>query len=581
VEELGRESLDLGELGKVHTYYQTVLTEILYYFLRHDLGRGFRAYYRFSHESIMARDMLMDLQLQAELLSYLSRPPAPIFENDITIKTILERLKTRAPARAWALGKYDSGITEVHRSIVDVEQDWRHNYPLLLAELHVWAASLHILRGASGDQEEGEKHLEKVYELLSAQEIDKPLTNQPFIDSMLWYAKVVMALAHRVHGYLKRVQGFMKEAVNHYRISATLLREIDLRIEMATTMNDMGFAQAEMGLWADGRANVKNALELRRELGPRIPVALSLNTLAAIDVREGSYDSARQTSQKALAIFRAFSHQRGTGLALLTLAEATRRFARIAPLLSDSERVKSLREARDYAREARIIFSESDEATRRVEALIEIGTACRDWVSLLKKNPQAGDSPARLRQDSRDALAEAAKLAKEGRLTYRQVDALVNLAWLEYYLLDEDEDASSEHPITDVIQDAEEAFPSDIEIQKQPQVWAQMGKLYVLKGHLAVRKFEQQRKIMTKGLPEDMQQTLRQVAENYALSLDFSVRFEDDYQGIRRSKDDISDQLKLLNASEMRVVCNHVQSLYPNGSVMQEFLSNRALWQTG
>ena len=74
---------------------------------------------------------------------------------------------------------------------------------------------------------------------------------------------------------------------------------------------------------------------------------------------------------------------------------------------------------------------------------------------------------------------------------------------------------------------------------------------------------------------------LENVAKFYALSLEFSNRFTKDYQGIRRSKDGMFERLQLLNSAEMRIICNHILSLYPNGSFIQTFLTNRALWQAG
>jgi tetratricopeptide (TPR) repeat protein len=589
VEEKGRESLNMEELGKVHTHYQTLLAETMYYFLRFDLGRGFRAYYRFAHEAILARDLQMDLLLQAELLSYLSRPPAPILEKDISIEMILASLKVRPLARDWAFSNYAHGLTEGDKFIEAVEKVWRPKFPVLLALAQVWTASLHIMRGKGGDYSEAEFHLQDAYSLLPEEEIRQPFADLLFPDTTLWLKKAVTALAHRVHGYLKRVRGFMKDAVNEYQKAAVLLREIDLRIEMATTMNDMGFAQRELGEWHDAHSNVRDALRLRRELGPRVPVALSLNTLAAIQVHEGHYGDARENSQKALAIFRAFSHKRGIGMALVTLAEASRRYAgTVPPLIPEEERIDLLRRARDYAREAHTLFTEADEKPRQVEALIEIGCACRDWVWRLRQNSQGGDDPKRLRRESEDALNKAAELAKEEKIVYRYVDALVNLAWLDFYMLEDDETVDDTHTIWKTIQAAEEAFPPDAEIAKQPQVWAQKGKLFALKGHLAFRQFKQKREEekkttqeLSKQISTNIKSILERIAENYAHALDYNNRFASDYQGIRQAKDGISDRLKQLNAAEMRVVCNRVQELYPQGSVIQTLLINRALWQTG
>ncbi|MEW6285690.1 MAG: tetratricopeptide repeat protein [Chloroflexota bacterium] len=591
VEEKGRESLNLEELGKVHTQYQTLLAETMYYFLRYDLGRGFRAYYRFSHEAILARDLQMDLQLQAELLSYLSRPPAPILEKDISIEMILASLKVRPLARDWALSNYEHGLTEGDKFVETIEKEWRSKFPVLLALAQVWTASLHIMRGKGEDYSEAEHHLQDAYSLLPEEEIRQPFADLSFPDTALWLKKAVVALAHRVHGYLKRVQGLMKDAVDEYQKAAVLLREIDLRIEMAMTMNDMGFAQGELGDWHDALSNVRDALRLRRELGPRVPVALSLNTLAAIQVHEGHYGDALENSQQALAIFRAFSHKRGIGMALVTLAEASRRYAgTIPPLIPEEERIDLLRRARDYAREAYTLFTESGEKPRQVEALIEIGCACRDWVWRLKQNPQGGDDPKRLQRESEDALNRAAELAKEAGLTYRHVDALVNRAWLEFYMLGKDEDVSKDHAVWAAIKAAEDGFPPEPEMDKQPQVWAQKGKLNVLKGNLAFHSFELQREKekekekeksqdVSKKITPTIRDILEEMAEFYASALDYSSRFAPDYQGIRQAKDGISDRLKRLNAAEMRVVCNKIQSLYPQSSVIQSFLTNRALWQ--
>ena len=580
VEEYGRESLDLKELGKTHTQYQTLLTEIMYYYMRHDLGRGFRNYYRFSHEAILARDMLMDLQLQAELLSYLSRPPVPIEEKDISVKMILQSLKTRPPARAWALGDYKSGIAEAHALIKKFGKTWQKDYPSLLAALHAWTASLHILRSEKGDLDEGKQHIRQVFSLLDTDEVHKPFGEQSLPDTLLWYEKAIAALTYRIYGYLNRVEGFNSQSVAEYQKAAALLRDLDLRIEMATTKNDMGFAQAEMGEWNDGRANVNHALDLRRELGPRIPVALSLNTLAAIDVREGEaqYVSARQNAERALSIFRAFTHQRGIAMALVTLAEATRRLAGAAPLLSDAERINYLREARDYAREAKGIFNEQKETSREVEALIELGTACRDWVHLLKEKHQAGDDPVRQKRESEEALREAAQLAGRINLTHRRVDALVNLAWLDYYLLEKDEVVSEKSDVVKAIHIAEEAFPSENEMRKRPQTFGQKGKLFVLKGHLAFREFQQTRQRITKGMPDEIVKTLYLVAEYYTQALEFNKEFALDYQGMRQAKNNIDTNLRLLNGAEMREICNRIQEMYPDGSVIQSFLINRAFW---
>jgi hypothetical protein len=580
IEEQGKESLDMKMLGEVHTQYQALLTEIMYYFLRHDFGRGFRAYYRYSHEAIMARDIQMDLQLQAELLSYLSRLLAQTPAKNVSIDFTFESLKVRPLARAWALGKYQEGLKETHNFIESVEKSWGSQFPSLLAAAHVWIASLHIMRGTKEDQFEAENHLAQAYALLPREEVLSPFADPIYPDTFLWHKKAIFALAHRVNAYLRRVQGLMKGAVIEYQQAAVILREIDLRKEMATVMNDMGFVQAELGQWHDGRSNVIDALRLGRELGPRVPVALSFNTLASIDVLEGQYASARENSERALSIFRALSYKRGIGMALVTLAEALRRYAGSTPLLRVEERMELLRRARDYSREANSLFAELGESSRQVEALIEIGCACRDWVFQLKASPRLGDNRERIVKESEDTLEQAADLARQNVVAYRHVDALVNLAWLQFYLLEDEEDVTENHPLSVSINKAEKAFPEEIEMEKQPQVWAQKGKLHILKGNLAYWQFIQERRKAPKLISDEVKHVLEQTAENYTLALDYSSRFAQDYQGIRQAKDGMFARLRRLNAAEMRLVCNRIRSLYPNGSVIQTFLNNRALWQS-
>ncbi len=579
VEVEGKGTLDLETVGKVHTAYQQLLAETMYYSLQYDFSRGVRAYYRFAHEAVLARDFHMDLLLQAELLSCLR---SRLDETDASlVELVLESLKLRPLAQAWGLGKYEEGLQQAHQFLQDIQSSWESRFPALLAAAHAWTASLHVARAQRDDLDEGEWHLQQAYRLIEREALE-PLTELAGQGvpayTVLWHKKMVLAQIYRIHGYLKRVKGWMNDAVEYYRKAAVLLREIDLRVGMATVMNDMGFAQAEIGRWHDGRQNVYDALSLRRELGPRVPVGLSLSTLAKIDIREGNYVSARQNAERALTIFNAFAHQRGIGLALIALAEAVRRHAVSAPLLRPEERMELLRQARDHAREAKLLFDRLGEVPRQIEALIEIGCACRDWVWIWYASPRAVDNPERLIGESEEALSQAATLAANNDVLYRHIDALVNLAWLRFYVLTGKNEEGLFEKVQQAIEQAEKAFPEETKMQGQPQLWMQKGKLHTVKGHLEYLHFEQMRKEERKGLSPAIREVLSRVGRNYALSLQYSSRFAEDFQGMRRGKDTMFDRLKKLNAEEMRVVCQAVREEHPTGSAMETFLKNRALW---
>ncbi len=578
IEEQGKEHLDMMLLADAHIHRQNILTETMYYHLHYDLERGFRTYYRYSHEAILSRDALMDLQLQAELLLFLGTHPTHFTNKDSLVETILASLKIRPIARGWALGKYQQSLTDALGLLDSVKTEWRSRFPTPMAALHAWIANLYTMSGQRDDLAEAEIHLATVYSLLPEKDVALPFTDPTHPDTLLWFGKAVLGFAHRIHGYLRRVQSFMEDAVVKYQKAAVLFREIDLRIEMATTMNDMGFAQAELGEWHNGRSNVFDAMRLRRELGARVPVALSVSTLAAIDVREGQYLVACQNAERALAIFRAFSNGRGIGMALTALSEATCRHAGTSPLLTVEKRIELLRQARDYAREAYSHFKELGETSRQVESLIEVGCSCRDWAWWLERFPRLGDDIERISKESEDSFKQAANLAKQTGAVYRYVDALVNRAWLKFYMLEPEEEVSKKHSINILIAETEKAFPADASMNRQPQVWAQKGKLYILKGNLAYRRLEQHRNREPKGISKTIAAILEDAAQNYARGLDYSSRFASDYQGIRRAKDTIFENLKRLNAAEIRVICARIKLLYPKGSTIQKFLINRALW---
>lgn len=578
VEEYGKESLEMKRLGEVYTQYQSVLTEIMYYFLRHDLGRGFRNYYRYSHEAIHSRDLLMDLQLQAELLSFLGTHDQPIITDTVSVEFILSGLRIRPVMRSISAQGYTTSIESTQKLLAEIKSEWKNKYPSLLAFLYTLISSIYI---SNGKYDDAEKNIKMSFLLLPSQDVGMRFNDSDYPDTLLWHRKVVRAWTHRVYGYLKRIQGFLNDSVDEYQKATLLLREVDLRAETAIVFNDMGFAQAERGEWYDGKANVQNALDLRSELGHRIPKALSLNTLATIAVHEGQYSVARENAERALSIFRVFSDKRYTGMALNTLAEAIRRDAGSSPTLPVEERIELLRRARDYAREANGHFSDMKDTSRQIESLIELGCACRDWVWWHNSRPQPSDNILRIISESDDALRQAAILSKQTGLTYRFVDALVNLAWLQFYLLNSTENKliSVNHPIIKSISDAEQALPTDDEITKQPQVWAQKGKLFVLKGHVAYYQLEQQRLVEPKGISSEIEFFLYSIAENYSRALDYSSRFALDYQGIRRAKDGIFNHLKHLNATEMFIVCSGIRHIYPDKSAIQTFLINRGLWQ--
>jgi len=609
VEQEGRENLDLEQIASTYAERQTVLSEMMFYFLRQDFGRGFRHYYRFSQEAIYSHDILMDMHLQAEMLSFLVRLPAEELERNVqgefSPQMLLATLRLRPIMRSWAESKFKEAVERADHLLEQIEDPWKNAFPVVLASLHIWSAYAYVMRSAGDDFAKSVKHLEAAFSLFpdeitqSVQEPEKGAeqSNGKYSLTEVWYTMALLALAYRVQGYMYRVRGYPQQAIENYRRDIEWLNLLDIRVEQSTALNDIGFALATQGKWQDGRSLARDALGLRRELGHRLPVAFSLNTLAMIDIYEGQYDSAQNNAEHALAIFRARYDDRGKGLALIALSEARRRYAITNPVLEAERRIELIRQARDHANEAKIIFSQSiEEPPRKVEALIEMGCACRDWVRLRGIYPNPKDNRKRLIAEAEDALLQAYKTAYEEDLRYRAIDALVNLAWLRYYVLEKEENeiVDDNHPLWQAIQLAHQSIPPEYfltagkpSIQRanaQIEIWPQLGKLYLLEGNIEHYKLdkiskEDKKKFAASGQGKHVQETLEKLAEKYSASLQYSALYEKDYRGIRGAKDQIYERLKGLNASERYVFCKKIHDLYADGdSVIERLLRDRVVW---
>jgi hypothetical protein len=584
VEVEGKDRLDLGRLGELHIRRQTLLAEVVYYRLRQDAVRGFQRFYRYTREAALSGDTALDVQLQAEMLSFLAEREAKEYQETIDgldRNLALWVLALRPVVRAFSGQQYKLVLEEAERVRRAGAKILKAGMPTSEAILSTWEA--YALTYLGDPQSLGRAREKLDTAITSMEQLLAPAEGTSAASEVkLWRARAVLAFAYRVRAYLQRVRGFMQGAAEDFRRAAALWRQVNLQVELAQTLNDLGFAMAELGHWADARTLVEDALELRRQLGPRSPVGLSLNTLALIDLREGAYTTAIQRSESALALFRVLENRRGIGLALIGLAEAQRRYSGTSLVPTAEERVALLREARDHAGEALIIFEQLDERLRCVEALIEQGCACRDWAEVRYTNPSPRDNLDRLVAEGEAALRQAAELAGE-EILYRRVDALVNLAWLGFFSGRQDllESAAAE---------AEDAIPAAYHINKQtglPDVpleqaqvllWPQLGKLHTLYGHRAFDRYiGGERSAGVKQREED----LLEAADYYLWSLQYSVLYSEDYRDMRRTKDEIYRRLKELNFEQLRAVADRMRLVEAQNhlgeSEMQRFLRHRAL----
>lgn len=550
VEVEGGDRLDLSRLSETHTALQTLWTELVFYELRSDAVAGFKRYYRLIREASLNGDTQWDAQLQAELQTFLAErgvTPAAESVDDLPLRLVRSALMPRPMVRAFANGRFAQALAEgerLRREMADV---------IALAPivnegiLSDWEAAALIYLG-------GEDKLQRARGKLSAA-IDSIRSLLPgdmkdgeAEDIETWRARAVLAFAYRVRGYLHWATGGLQAAVADYRHAAALWRRVNLRIEMATTLKDMGFALSEMGDSVTGRNLVKDALALQRALGLRAAMGLSMNTLALIEIREGAYESGISFSEKALALFRALSDQRGAGLALIALAEAKRRLSGTEKVPAPEDKIERLRAARDHAQEASQIFEVLQEKLRQVEALIEWGCACRDWVYVRKQAPSFRDDVERLIKEAEEKLTNAAALATDS-LIYKKADALVNLAWLGFYADRDDLLNEAVNQAMAVIPEAYRTLPSPMTSgspQLQIFLWPQLGKLHTLLGHQAFQHLAREQ--------DKRKQYLEEATRHYARGLEYDILYSRDHRGLRQVKTQVYENFKHLNSQELAEV---------------------------
>jgi tetratricopeptide (TPR) repeat protein len=514
---------------------QDALVEDLYYRLRWDATEGFQTYFRYAEEAIAANDESLDMQLRAELLSFLAERD-PSGEDDIIDGLNRSDVVADAAVR-WIKRLINDGRND---RALDVAQSLRSDGKGLIeaggvlakAELNTWEALALTYNGI----------YDQARELLSRAE--KELAQSQIPGGQLIRLSAVLARVYNNLGYLRRVQGQFVGAAEAYRRALPHWRYVKIEAEQANTLTNFAFALALCGRFAEARRHALDALNLREHLGPRAPVVLSCNTLAEIETRAGHYYEARPYAQRALALSQALEFRRGKILALLGIA-ALHRFMSEAPDLSTEEKVKFLEQALSESQSALNTLSVTErEPEREIRAYYERGVTFRE-ISQASHSGEVEDYIVKAEKD----LEKARNLARQEDLWLSYLDSSLGLAWTYYY-------AKETENLSNILQELEtevqEHF-SDYHISRGfPQieedtlvgVFNQLARLHVLKGVQAMDAFEQSKK----QLPH---LELKEAAREFMLALEYDVLVAEDHQGIRRALNTIHARLKELNTREL------------------------------
>jgi tetratricopeptide (TPR) repeat protein len=588
VEVEGKERLDRFALARLSDIQQAYIIEIIYYQLRQNAVWGFQHYFRAAKDASSSNNTALDAQLEAEVVTFLQeRDPEGqhAVVDDLERRLVLSVTILRPAIRAF--------IDQQPEKFLETARHLRQRMePLIAADpttdvLSIAEAALSVWEGYAmtflGDEESMHKAqdafdgaIERIDQFLAAIP-DNTIQSE----NRRWRAKFALAFAYRIRGYFQRVRGLLPDSIEDYRNAARLWREMKMENELATTLNNLGFALSGMGRREDARSLVEEGLNLRRKRGSRSLVGLSLNTLALVRLRDGAYSNAIDLAERALTLFRALNDRRGTGLALIALSDALRRSNEGTLMITVEDQIRNLRDACDCAQEAWDIFEQTGERERQIEALINQGCAYRDWATIRRVYPHARENVARLAARSEDSLRRAIDIAGDEWL-YRRVDALINLGWLGLY---------TEVPelFEEAIASAEAAIPAEYRFSKehghplamcdhgQLLLWPQLGKLHVLYGHRIFHRY----RVVENAEPIDPH-ALAKIALHYTLGLQYNELHGSDFPGLRAARDQVYGWLKYLDIQQLNAIAHQVQQVesefHLDNSALRQLLENRALW---
>ena len=569
-----------------------LITKVVHYGLRQDPLGGFQAYCKYAEYAYEANDESLDMQLRDELLVFVNAPE----RKELAQIDGLRRVEVEADGGIRWVWRY-SRPRRYYRRAIETAERMRDRCADLLREAGLlYQARLDIAQGygyayEGSDLARGEALLRRGIKAL------RDLDPQDAFHR--WQKELELAKGYNGLGYVLRQRGLHRRSIAAYRRALPLWRGLgsEYRAEHANTLNNLSWALAELGEYEDAFRFCRDGLRLRQKEGARYPIALSYNTLGQIQTKAGRPYPARINCERALAIFRELATPRGIGMASIALSEAFRRLGETGEVTFPEEKAQLLWQAVRYAEDAVRIFGgdmslpeekrqpEVPERSRLVDALIEQGCAYREWARLRPSYdhrvdkegepiPETDPDRAELARRSEAALREATRVAGD-KQPHRAVDALVNLAWLKYYLGDRE-------TARQTIQQVHQAIPDDYHITEQrglpeeeqdmPWYWVQLSKAIRLSGDLEFDLYldrdgeAQQARARHDDQAEQYHREqafehLRKALAHYTLAEVYDELYGRGrlHRDQRRSEEQIYERLKSLNIAELEEARQAVQ----------------------
>lgn len=565
----------VSKIRAIETSRQQLKTEFTYFRLRNQIAkRGQRAYeddpiqtglmnyYRFGHEAATSNNDEILIPLQIELTNFWLRLEdgnlwKPFIEGLLLIHSVWLKIATAQ--------NYWEDIPNLEISLAAIPNLSGNQETILHALLKTWMGT-GLVFSKQPNYDKAEEFFTSSIENLLKLSGDQHLA---------WFRDVVLSLAYRQHAYMRRIRGAFQDAIEDFKSGLRYSRSVGFFHEEATLRNDLGLAQMQVGLFHSAFENMWDGLQLRYRVAIGHRIALSHSSLAQYFIATGAYQEAHKHSLYAIKVAEAVGFRRGLAFANLANAESTRRFAFSAQ--GPSNQAEYLQQAQDATDIAIYLLDQIGEKARIIDAKLEQACVFRDRLriemDLSKKKTWF--------EKSNMQFLEVAKAAEEAGIEYRLVDAICNRVWLGYYAneLDHAEQVAREFETLDILKSywlKNGKFVNEAQAHKNPALWAQIGKYYVGRSIMALKKWAKETK----------DEFLMDSARYMMLGLMYNMAFAEDHRGLREGRRVIYQALASLNPDELREFSQYVleaeisEKIPRTPSALQLLMRDHALWFT-
>lgn len=548
--------------------------EQMFYGLRADPIRGFQAYYELAEDAFTALQPEFDAKVHAELVmwwdkTYVGEADRFKYRTEAIAAGITEQTVHADLAVRWIQRYYNDFRPDGKARTANLAQALQNGLQpqpnrLTQRTLELYELVAHTFSPlAHEDQQKIGKRIQQIVEDLSAdlqatreaERTASPANAKPLSRLQLFLAQAALAFAYYQQGYFAvRLLADYDEAIRSYTMSNGLYRDINLENNIARSLNDRAYAQAQVGDLGDAEFSVRDALALREVLGYPRPVGLSLNTLGIVLTLSQRSNLALRYCQQALEIFSQIEDKRSQILALRALAEAHRREAETHasnPVQCEASLRQAIQCGKDALESSK---SYSMSPLTQSDLLDEYGCAYRDLALFLKGQGKSAEAQQAY-DGARQLLKQSAEVARtEAHLAYRLVDSLVNFAYLDFYF-DHTAEANG------ILDEALNYCPDELrkpgrasfELDRSA-FWGLLSKIFALKTRMAGAELNALDDRTQADQAEANAAHRRKVRADFVDAAILALYFASRLQDVRvayRSKDSVYQQLKKLSNPEL------------------------------